>query len=701
MSEKSRDFDAQARELVAMMTLEERAAMLRYDAPGIPRLNVPSYNWWNEALHGVARAGTATVFPQAIGLAAMFDREMIAKIGRAIATEGRAKYNAQMRRGDRGIYKGLTFWSPNVNIFRDPRWGRGHETYGEDPYLTGELGAAFVEALQERDENGYMKAAACAKHFAVHSGPEDLRHEFNAQVSPKDLWETYLPAFEKLVTRAGVEGVMGAYNRLYGEPCCGSRLLLKEILRERWHFDGYVTSDCWAIRDFHEHHRVTDTVLESVALAIHNGCDLNCGDSYPYIMAAYENGLITEEEITECAEHVMRTRLRLGLFDENCAFNAIGYDKVCCPEHIDLSIEAARRSVVLLKNDGLLPLDAGKIGSIGVIGPNADNRVALMGNYHGTADRYITLLDAMQAEADANGFRVFYSEGCPLRGDHVELLGEANDRFAEAVSVAEASDVVLLCLGLDETIEGEEAALDGDIPCGDKAGLGLPGRQQALMEAVCAVGKPVVLVLMSGSAMDLRYADVHCAAILQAWYPGARGGLALADLLFGRVSPSGKLPVTFYKSTEDLPDFTDYAMENRTYRYYRGEPLYPFGFGLSYADVRLTDASLDARRKCVTATVRNASAIPAEEVVQVYVRDLASPLAPLHPVLCGFQRVALDAGASETISVPLDENAFTVVNEDGERVDGSGHYAIYVGFNQPDPRSAALTGRQCVEILVD
>ena len=487
---------------------------------------------------------------------------------------------------------------------------------------------------------------------------------------------------------------MGAYNRTLGEPCCGSKLLLKDILRDQWKFDGYVTSDCWAIRDFHEHHKVTDTLLESVALAIKNGCDLNCGSSYPYVVAAHQEGLITEEEITECAVNVMRTRIRLGLFDPDCSYNSIGYEKVCCPEHIAATLDAARKTIVLLKNDGVLPLK--NVRTVGVIGPNADNRTALIGNYHGTPDRSITPLDAIYKLADEEGFRVFYSLGSPLNRNRDEHLAVENDRIAEAVTVAEQSDVVLLFLGLDETVEGEEAALEGDIPCGDKIDLQLPKCQRTLLEAVCKTGKPVVLVNMTGSAMDLRYADEHCAAVLQGWYPGARGGTAIAEVLFGKVSPSGKLPLTFYRSTEDLPDFLDYDMTNRTYRYYTGEPLYPFGYGLTYADIDLTEAKLDG--DTVTAKAVNRSDIAAAEVVQVYVKDEGSPFAPVNPVLCGFARVELAAGEEKEVAVKLSKNAFTVVNDEGERVPGSGKYAVYCGFSQPDKRSEALTGKKCVKL---
>ena len=691
--EKYGSFDAQAKALVAQMTLEERAAMLRFDAPAIPRLGVPSYNWWNEALHGVARAGTATVFPQAIAMAAAFDRDLITCMGRVIATEGRAKYNEQAAQDDRAIYKGLTFWSPNVNIFRDPRWGRGHETYGEDPYLSGELGAAFVKALQEKDEKGYMKAAACAKHFAVHSGPEAQRHEFDSVVNDKDFWETYIPAFEKLVTEAGVEGVMGAYNRLNGVPCCGSKLLLKDILREKWGFDGYVTSDCGAIQDFHEHHKVTDNQHESVAMALNAGCDLNCGGMYAYVMAAYELDMISEEVITECAERVMRTRIRLGLFDPECSFNKIPYETVCCPEHIAQAVRAAQESMVLLKNDGILPLKCVK--TLGVIGPNADNKVVLTGNYHGTPDRGITPLEGLCAEADHQGFRVYYAEGCHMVQDHVEMLAAANDRISEAVTVAKHSDVVVLVLGLDERYEGE----DGEFSTGgDKFNLLLPEPQRLLMEKVCAVGKPVILVNMTGSPMDLRYADEHCAAVLQAWYPGARGGHVLADVLFGRVSPSGKLPVTFYASDEDLPGFLDYSMENRTYRYFTGTPLYPFGFGLGYADIRLTGAALEDG--VVVATVKNCSDFAASEVVQVYVKANADAFAPANPSLCGFERVALEPGEEKEVRIELSRYAFTVVTDAGERVPAKGGCTLYCGFNQPDARSEALTGKKCIALSI-
>ena len=483
-----------AKELVSRMTVEEKASQLRYDAPAIPRLGIPAYNWWNEGLHGVARAGTATSFPQAIGMAATFDKELLKKMGDVVATEGRAKYNTLGALGDHDIYKGLTFWSPNVNIFRDPRWGRGHETYGEDPYLTGELGEAFVEGLQGDGE--YMKAAACAKHYAVHSGPEALRHHFNAEVSNKDLRETYLPAFEKLVKKAGVEAVMGAYNRTNGEPCCASRLLMDEILRGEWGFEGHYVSDCWAIRDFHTNHMVTSSAEESAAMALKAGCDLNCGNTYLYILKAYQDGLVTEEEITRAAERLFTTRFLLGLFDKT-EYDGIGYEKIECREHLEAADRATAESAVLLKNDGILPLKKENLKAIGVIGPNADSRSALIGNYHGTSSRYITVLEGIEDEAGED-IRVYYSDGCHLYKDKVEGLALRQDRLSEAVAVAERSDVVILCVGLDETLEGEEGDTGNSYASGDKTDLLLPQPQRELMEAVIKTGKPVIVVNMIG-----------------------------------------------------------------------------------------------------------------------------------------------------------------------------------------------------------
>ena len=700
-----------AQELVGRMTLEEKASQLRYDSPAIPRLGIPAYNWWNEALHGVARAGVATVFPQAIGMAAAFDAPLMEEVGEAIADEGRAKYNAYSAEGDRDIYKGLTFWSPNVNIFRDPRWGRGHETYGEDPYLTGELGKAFVEGIQGDGE--YLHAAACAKHFAVHSGPEADRHRFDARVSQKDLWETYLPAFEKLVKEAEVEAVMGAYNRTNGEPCCGSKTLMRDILREKWGFQGHYVSDCWAIKDFHDFHRVTDTPEESAAMAMKAGCDVNCGVTYLHLLKACQDGLVTEEEITQAAERLYTTRFLLGLFDET-PYDDTSYDRIECREHLELAERAAAEGMVLLKNNGILPLKKEGLKAVGVIGPNADSRRALMGNYHGTASRYITVLEGIQdALPDA---RVYYSEGCHLFQDKVEGLGLRQDRISEAVSVAKNSDVVFLCVGLDETLEGEEGDTGNSYASGDKADLLLPQSQRELMEAVVKVGKPVVVLNMTGSAMDLRYAQEHADAVLQVWYPGARGGVAVAKALFGEVSPSGKLPVTFYNSAEELPAFEDYSMKGRTYRYFQGRPLYPFGYGLTYGDVKAESAACGgrelaagkadtvewdvARDMTVKVRLRNEGQAATGEVVQAYVEALESDHATPNGKLCAFTRVFLNGGESAEVELAIGKDAFTVVNQEGDRIVDGGKFRVSVGLGQPDERTRELTGKECITFTV-
>ncbi|MEH2947440.1 glycoside hydrolase family 3 C-terminal domain-containing protein [Sporofaciens sp. JLR.KK001] len=690
-----------AKELVSKMTLMEKAAQLRYDAAPVSRLGVPTYNYWNEALHGVARAGVATMFPQAIGMAAAFDEDAMERVGDIIATEGRAKYNEYSKHDDRDIYKGLTFWSPNVNIFRDPRWGRGHETYGEDPYLTSRLGVRFVEGIQ--GGGPVMKAAACAKHYAVHSGPEAIRHEFDAEVSMKDMWETYLPAFEALVKEADVEAVMGAYNRTNGEPCCGHKYLMEEVLRGKWEFDGHYTSDCWAIKDFHENHQVTKNARESAALALKCGCDVNCGNTYLHLLGAVEDGLITEEDITVAAERLLTSRFLMGLFDGS-EYDDIPYEAVECREHLEEALNMARKGSVLLKNDGALPLDKSKLKTIGVVGPNADSRAALIGNYHGTASRYITVLEGIQDEV-GDDVRVLFSEGCHLEKDRVENLAWSQDRISEAVITAEHSDVVIICVGLDETLEGEEGDAGNSDASGDKKDLHLPKVQEELIEEVTAVGKPTIVVLMAGSAIDLNYAEEHCNAVLMAWYPGARGGRAVADILFGNVSPSGKLPVTFYKGLEDLPEFTDYSMKNRTYRYMEQEALYPFGYGLTYGDAEVKEAKVsgevtkesDIR---VEVFLKNEGDTDTDEVVQIYIKDLDSKLAVPNYNLCAFKRISLKAGEEKKVEMTVPNRAMSVVDEEGERHIDSKNFKLFAGFSQPDERSRRLTGKETVEIPV-
>lgn len=690
-------FEERAKDLVSRMTLEEKVFQTLYTAPAIKRLGIKAYNWWNEALHGVARAGVATVFPQAIGLAATFDEDFIEEVADTISTEGRAKFNVQQKYNDTDIYKGLTFWSPNVNIFRDPRWGRGHETYGEDPYLSSRLGVRFINGIQGHDKK-YLKAAACAKHFAVHSGPESLRHGFDAIVSRKDLYETYLPAFKACVKEAEVEAVMGAYNRTNGEPCCGSKTLLKDILRDEWGFKGHVTSDCWAIKDFHENHMVTSTPVESVALAMNNGCDLNCGNMFENLLMAVRDGLVKEETISQAVIRLVTTRMKLGLFDkpEEVPFNSISYDQVDNEEHKELNLKASRKSLVLLKNkDNLLPIDKSKIKTVGVIGPNADSRKALVGNYEGTASEYITVLEGIKSYLGQDK-RVYYSEGCHLFRDRVQVLGAEHDRLAEVHAVTQMSDVVIVCLGLDASLEGEEGDMGNAFASGDKRDLNLPGDQEMILEEVYKSGKPVILVLLAGSALSVTWADEHVPAIIQGWYPGAQGGRAIAEMIFGEYSPEGKLPVTFYRTTEELPDFEDYNMKDRTYRYMRKEALYPFGYGLSYTKFVLTHGSVDGdvieKGKDVACSVdiENVGHMSGAETIQVYVRVNING-AP-NWQLKGLKKVYLNPGEKETVKVTLKDEAFGLYNDDGKLVLNEAEYEIYIGTCQPDVRSIQLTG---------
>lgn len=703
--DQSLSFEERAEALASEMTLEEKVYQTLHGAPPIERLDVKAYNYWNEALHGVARAGTATVFPQAIGLAATFDEDFLEEIAAAVSDEGRAKFNVQQKYGDYDIYKGLTFWSPNVNIFRDPRWGRGHETFGEDPYLTSRLGVRFIEGMQGEDDT-YMKVAACAKHFAVHSGPEDERHSFNAVVSEQDLRETYLPAFKACVKEAGVEVVMGAYNRTNDEPCCGSRRLLEDILRGEWEFKGHVTSDCWAIKDFHEFHMVTSTPVESVALAMNRGCDLNCGNIYGNLLKAVEDGLVKEETITRAVTRLLTTRMKLGLFDpqEKVPFSTIDYSVVDCKEHQQLNERAAKKSAVLLKNENhMLPLDASKVKTIGVIGPNANNRKALVGNYEGTASEYITILEGIQRTVGED-VRVLYSQGCHLCKDRMQGLAQENDRMSEVRAVTDQSDVIIACMGLDASLEGEEGDEGNEFASGDKPNLNLPGLQEQVLQELVKSGKPVVLILLSGSALAVPFADEHIPAILQGWYPGARGGKAIAELIFGKASPEGKLPVTFYRTTEELPDFRDYSMKNRTYRYMDQEALYPFGYGLSYTDFELKNVSLSGDaieaggRIEIQATVKNTGDMAGAETVQVYVHACADG-APKYQ-LKALKKVMLDPGEEKEVKLMLTDADFGLYNEGGKKVLNACEYEVYVGTSLPDERSVQLTGKTPLKYAV-
>lgn len=702
--EKLKEYRKRAKELVAQMTLEEKVGQTLYQAPAIPRLGIKAYNWWNEALHGVARAGTATVFPQAIGMAATFDEDLLEQVGDAVSTEARAKFNMQQKTDDTDIYKGLTFWAPNVNIFRDPRWGRGHETFGEDPYLTSRLGVRYVMGLQGHDED-YLKAAACAKHFAVHSGPESVRHEFNAEVSEQDLRETYLPAFKACVQEGKVEAVMGAYNRTNGAPCCGNSYLLQDILRKEWGFEGHVTSDCWAIKDFHEGHLVTSTPVESVSMAMNNGCDLNCGNLFHFLTQAVENGMVDEKRLDEAVENLFMARMKLGVLDkkEENPFDKIPYTVVDSEEMRKLNREVARRSVVLLKNENhILPLDKKKLHTIGVIGPNADSRKALVGNYEGTSSRYITVLEGIEDYVGEN-VRVLYSEGCHLYRDRTSNLAMEHDRDSEVRAVCEASDVVIAVVGLDATLEGEEGDTGNEYGSGDKPNLNLPGLQPDIIRIAKESGKPVIVVLLAGSAMALSWEDEHVDAILDGFYPGAQGGAAIAEILFGGANPEGKLPITFYQTTEELPEFTDYAMKGRTYRYMENEALYPFGYGLSYTTYAYGNLEcvkpFDAQDGItLQVTVTNTGDREGTETLQVYVK--AKREGTPNPQLKYVKKITLKPGESVTEEIHLSPEAFMLYDEKGNFTLEKGAYDIFVGGCQPDARSAALTGNAPQKLTV-
>lgn len=686
-----------AHELVAKMTVEEKASQMLYNSPAIEHLGIKEYNWWNEASHGVARAGTATVFPHAIALAATFDPALLHKVGDVVSTEARAKYNQNIKWGDRDIYKGITFWTPNMNIFRDPHWGRGQETFGEDPFLTAMLSCEYINGLQGEGE--YLKSAACAKHFAVHSGPESLRHTFDAQVNDHDLWETYLSAFEWTIAHTDVAGVMGAYNRLNGVPCCCSKELITDILLEKWGFDGYVVSDCGALRDISVGHKYTESDEQSAALAVQAGCNLNCGWAYEKLIDAYEMDLITEDELTAAAEKLFTIRALLGEFEENTPFDSIPYKVVDCKEHQKLNLQAARDSMVLLKNkEQFLPICPEKVKSIAVIGPNSMSVTALEGNYNGYASRYVTVADGVREVYSDAEVRV--SKGCHLWYESKNEWNGFGDIISDGVTIAAESELAILCLGLDSSIEGEEGCVAGQYTdSGDKLNLYLPKTQQRLAEAVCDVCDNVIVVLMSGSSLDLgEKVNAHAKAIIQAWYPGAMGGLAVAELIAGRYSPNGRLPVTFYRGDCTLPSFADYDMQGRTYRYYQDAPLFPFGYGLSYTSFEYSDlvvTECDGKRE-VEVTVCNIGQRDGAEKVQVYAAFTDSRTTTPIYQLCGLQSVLLNSGEAKRVRIEIDNFWVKAILLDGARVAPDGKVVLYVGGHQPDPRSAELTGTECL-----
>ncbi|MEM8872663.1 MAG: glycoside hydrolase family 3 N-terminal domain-containing protein [Planctomycetota bacterium] len=682
--------EQRVRDLVSQLTLEEKCGQMLHEAKPIERLGIPAYNWWNEGLHGVARAGRATVFPQAINLGATFAPELIGRVASAIGDEGRAKYHAAAANDSRARYQGLTYWSPNVNIFRDPRWGRGHETYGEDPYLTGQLGCTFVGGLQG-DDREHLKIAACAKHYAVHSGPEPLRHVFDVKVSDKDLHETYLPAFRSLVVDAGVMGVMGAYNRVDGHPCCAHPVLMDDILREQWQFDGYFTSDCWAIRDFHEHQKVTKNFTESAALAVKHGCDLNCGVSYDHLLEAIDEGLITEADIDVCVTRLMDIRVRLGMFDpepEGRDWHAEAEAIVRKPEHTALACEAAQRSLVLLKNhDNILPLSRKDTRHMLLVGALATDVDVMLGNYFGTSSHVVTVYEGLAAAADV-GCVIDYWKGCLLSTPNLNPHDWSLGTIAE-------TQVVVAALGISPMLEGEEGEALASDATGDRPNLGLPPNQlqylRDIREKTARHGKPLVVVLFGGSAICEPELDELADAILWVGYPGEQGGTAIADVIFGNVSPSGRLPFTWYESGSDLPPFDNYNMypadqggtgNGRTYRYFTGTPKFPFGYGLSYAPIRYASAKA-AGPQHVEVELTNDGDRAVTETVQAYVRLTGASVPTPRWALAGLASVPVEAGASAIASIELSERALGVVGNDGVWSKHDGGTEVYVGPSSP------------------
>ena len=688
--------------LIASMTLEEKAAQLGNDAPAIPRLQVPRYNWWNEGLHGVARAGVATVFPQAIGMAATFDVPLLQQVGNVISTEFRAKYYQAVDPDGSSQYYGLTVWSPNINIFRDPRWGRGQETYGEDPYLTSRLGVAFVTGLQG-DDPRYLKTVATPKHFAVHSGPESTRHTVDVHASRHDMEDTYLPAFRATVMEARAQSVMCAYNSLNGQPACANTDLLQQHLRDDWGFQGYVVSDCGAVADVFIGHKYAATPEAGVTATFEAGTDLICGDyrrnktSEPEaIVNAVRSGVLPEAVIDRALRRLFSARFRLGLFDPAASvpYAILSGADNDTEAHRQLALRVARESIVLLKNrDHLLPLKAAP-KTIAVIGPNADSLDALLGNYNGTPSRPVTVLAGIrQRFPDA---RVSYVEGSGLIGPAATPGQDAR----QALDAARAADLVVLVLGLSANIEGEEMKVDAaGFAGGDRTSIDLPAPQQQLLERIRALGKPTVLVLMNGSALAVNWADAHVAAILEAWYPGEEGGTALAEAIAGDFSPAGRLPVTFYRSVAQLPAFDDYSMRGRTYRYFAGEALYPFGYGLSYTTFRYHNARADRREISATqpvtlsAEVTNAGALAGDEVVQLYLSRPGVAGAPLR-ALHGLSRIHLEPGQTQTVQFVLRDRDLDVVDARGRHGIIAGKVEVWIGGGQPVARTgvAAAAG---------
>ena len=685
----SLSIDKRVEDLIDRLSLEEKAMQMVHNSPGIERLGIPEYNWWNEALHGVGRSGVATVFPQAIGLGATFDEELIHEVATVISDEARATHNTAVKNGYRRQYSGLTFWTPNINIFRDPRWGRGQETYGEDPFLTAILGTAFVKGLQG-DHPKYLKTAAAAKHYAVHSGPEKLRHEFNAEATQKDLWETYLPAFEALVD-ANVETIMCAYNSTNGEPCCANKYLLQDVLRDQWGFKGHIVSDCWALVDLYDGHNVVQTPAESAALAVKSGVNLNCGNTYPALPEAVEKGLVSEKEIDEQLAVLLKTKFKLGLFDpeKDNPYASLSEKDLDTDAHRKLAREVAQKSIVMLKNDGVLPLK-NDLSKYFITGPNATSIEILLGNYHGINPNLVTILEGL-AGAIAPQSQMQYRQGT--------LLDRPNANPQDWASPnAGNSDATIAVLGISGVLEGEEGESIASETAGDRIDYNIPQNQidylQKLDEA--AGENPLVVVITGGSPMNLEKVHEYADAVLLAWYPGEEGGNAVADIIFGKVSPSGRLPITFPRSLEDLPAYEDYTMEGRTYKYMDAKPMYPFGFGLSYSRFKYSDLKLSKKEVkqgqsiSATITVTNTGDHTAEEVIQLYLSDVETSVKAPKYQLYGIKRVNLEPESSQEVSFEITSKMMELVNNEGDRILEDGQYRVFVGGSTPDPRNMEL-----------
>lgn len=673
-------------DLISRMTLQEKVQQMEHEAPAIERLNVVAYNWWNEALHGVARTDEkVTVFPQAIGMAASFDDEALRRVGDIASTEGRAIFNEDMKNGTTGtIYRGLTFWTPNVNIFRDPRWGRGQETYGEDPFLSSRMGAAMVRGLQG-DDPYYLKAVACAKHYAVHSGPEHNRHSFNAEASDFDLWDTYLPAFKILVKDAKVEGVMCAYNRFRGEECCGNGPLMTEILREQWGFKGYSVSDCWAVSDFYKFHKTHPDAVTSISTSLEAGTDLECGNLYRQLTSAVDKGLVNEHQVNRSIKRLFEIRMRLGMFDDQNPYAKIGKDAIETDENKKEAYEMAQKSMVLLKNEkNILPLDKKKYKRIAVVGPNADNEEVLLANYFGRPTHIVSALEGIKNKFSDS--EIIYAKGV----DHVKDIEGVE--YADVLDQVSKADVIIFVGGISADYEGEagDAGAGGyaGFASGDRVSLDLPPVQTNLMKTLKKLNKLLVYVNMSGSAITMDWQVKNADAIIQAWYGGQAGGTAIADVIAGDYNPAGRMPLTTYKSEDDLPGFEDYSMENRTYRYFHGDVQYPFGYGLSYTEFRFDNIELSKEIATdkpvkVKAIVTNVGKKDGDEVVQLYVKHHKKTYREANCSLKGFQRIHLKKGESKVVEFELRPEDLATVDEHGMSAVSEGDVEISIGGGQP------------------